>query len=214
MRSYGQYCAVARALDLVGDRWTLLIARELYLRGPSRYTDLRNGLPGIATNLLADRLRDLEEAGLVAREAAPPPVASALFSLTDRGRELRPVLAALLQFGASKMADPPGDDVVRSHWFTFPAEQFLVDHAPEEPPVTIEVRTGDQPLVLETADGRVRARTGTADEPDAVISGDPQLVMGVLSGGLELAEAKRGGLRYEGDPKALSRVRGFTPAAA
>ena len=214
MRSYGQYCALARALDLVGDRWTLLIARELYLRGPSRYTDLRDGLPGIATNLLADRLRDLEEAGLVAREAAPPPVASTLFSLTDRGRELRPVLAALVQFGAPMMADPPGDDAFRSYWFTFPAEQFLADHAPGEPPVTIEVRAGDQPLVLETVDGRVRARVGTADEPDAVIAGDPQLVLGALTGWLELGDAKKRGLRYEGDPKALRRVRGFTPAAA
>jgi len=214
MRSYGQYCALARALDLVGDRWTLLIARELYLRGPSRYTDLRDGLPGIATNLLADRLRDLEEVGLVAREAAPPPVASTLFSLTERGRELRPVLAALVQFGAPMMADPPGDDVFRSHWFTFPAEQFLADHTPDEPSVRIEVRAGDQPLVLETVDGRVRARVGTADEPDAVIAGDPQLVLGALTGRLELAEAKKRGLRYEGNPKALRRVRGFTPAAA
>jgi DNA-binding HxlR family transcriptional regulator len=214
MRSYGQYCALARALDLIGDRWTLLIVRELYLRGPSRYTDLRNGLPGIATNLLADRLRDLEEAGLVAREAAPPPVASTLFSLTDRGRELRPVLVALVQFGAPMMADPPGDDVFRSRWFTFPAEQFLADHTPDEPPVTIEVRAGDQPLVLETVDGGVRARVGTADEPDAVIAGDPQLVLGALTGWLELADAKKRGLRYEGDPKVLRRVRGFTPAAA
>ena len=108
MRSYGQYCALARALDLVGDRWTLLIARELYLRGPSRYTDLCDGLPGIATNLLADRLRNLEEAGLVAREAAPAPVASTLFSLTDRGRELRPVLAALVQFGATTSSAAAG----------------------------------------------------------------------------------------------------------
>jgi DNA-binding HxlR family transcriptional regulator len=214
MRSYGQYCAVARALDLIGDRWTLLIARELYLRGPSRYTDLRDGLPGIATNLLADRLRQLEEAGLVAREAAPPPVATTLFSLTERGRELRPVLAALLEFGVSLMTDPPGGDVVRSYWFTFPAEQFLVDHAPKDPPVTIEVRTGDQPLILETVDGRVRAHPGTADKPDAVIAGEPELVMGVLSGELELVEAKRRGVRYEGDPKTLRRVRGFTPAAA
>ena len=73
MRFYEQYCAIAKALDVIGDRWTLLIVRELLVRGPSRYTDLRNGLPGIATNLLVDRLRGLEEAGIVRREAAPPP---------------------------------------------------------------------------------------------------------------------------------------------
>src|SRR5438105_14196388 len=95
MRSYGQYCALARALDLVGDRWTLLIARELYLRGPSRYTDLRDGLPGIATNLLADRLRDLEEAGLVASEAAPPLVAAQHFGRKYRGVRMRACMSAV-----------------------------------------------------------------------------------------------------------------------
>ena len=91
MRSYGQYCAMAKALDLVGDRWTLLIVRELLLRGQCRYTDLRQGLPGIATNLLAERLRELEQAGVIRREAAPPPVATTVFRLTRRGEELAPV---------------------------------------------------------------------------------------------------------------------------
>src|SRR5436190_22444590 len=100
MRSYGQYCAVAKALDVVGDRWTLLIVRELMIGGPSRYTDLQNGLPGIATNLLADRLRDLEKAGIVLRETAPPPVATSVFSLTARGQALWPVLAELGRWGA------------------------------------------------------------------------------------------------------------------
>src|SRR5213080_4601140 len=95
MRSYGQYCSVAKALDLVGDRWTLLIVRELLLQGPCRYTDLRNGLPGIATNLLADRLRELDRGGLIKSEAAPPPVATTLFSLTERGRALAPALREL-----------------------------------------------------------------------------------------------------------------------
>ena len=76
MRSYGQYCSIAKALDVVGDRWTLLIVRELLIRGACRYTDLKDGLPGIATNLLADRLRELESAGLIRREEAPPPVAT------------------------------------------------------------------------------------------------------------------------------------------
>ena len=85
MRSYGQFCGLAKALDVIGDRWTLLIVRELLIRGACRYTDLRNGLPGIATNLLAERLRELEEAGVIEREEAPPPIATTLFRLTPRG---------------------------------------------------------------------------------------------------------------------------------
>src|SRR5579859_1056196 len=116
MRSYGQYCSVAKALDAVGDRWTLLIIRELLLQGPCRYTDLRNGLPGIATNLLSDRLRELEDAGVVVREDAPPPIATTLFRLTDRGEELRPVIEALTRWGLPLMTEQRPDDAVRSHW--------------------------------------------------------------------------------------------------
>src|SRR6202035_111655 len=100
MRSYGQYCSIAKALDVVGDRWTLLIVRELLIRGACRYTDLRNGLPGIATNMLVDRLRELEEAGIVTSEAAPPPVATTLFRLTSRGAALEPILLQLGNWGA------------------------------------------------------------------------------------------------------------------
>ena len=104
MRSYGQYCSVAKALDVIGDRWTLLIIRELLLQGPCRYTDLRNGLPGIATNLLSDRLRELEAAGLVRREEAAPPVATTLFHLTEAGAGLEPALEALGAWGIRYMA--------------------------------------------------------------------------------------------------------------
>src|SRR5215831_13850090 len=110
MRSYNEYCAVAQALDVVGERWSLLIVRELLIRGPSRYTDLRSGLPGIATNLLADRLRELEQAGVVRRHEAPPPVATTLFELTDRGRELEPVLNALGRWGGPLVQRPIGDN--------------------------------------------------------------------------------------------------------
>src|SRR3954471_23613538 len=99
MRSYAEYCAIAKSLDVVGDRWTLLIVRELALRGACRYTDLRNGLPGIATNLLADRLRDLERAGVGEGEGAPAPIAATLFRLTPRGEQLRPVLDDLMRWG-------------------------------------------------------------------------------------------------------------------
>src|SRR5438128_7184473 len=104
MASYDQYCALAKALDIVGGRWTLLIVRALLIRGACRYTDLRNGLPGVATNLLVARLRELEQAGIVEREEAPPPIATTLFCLTKRGKELEPVLMTLGRWGAPLLA--------------------------------------------------------------------------------------------------------------
>src|SRR5262249_57474167 len=120
MRSYGQYCSVARALDVVGDRWTLLIIRELLTQGPCRYTDLKNGLPGIATNLLSDRLRHLESAGLIRREEAAPPIATTLFHLTDAGAELEPVLSALGVWGLRYMTQPDDAAQFPSHSFPYP----------------------------------------------------------------------------------------------
>src|SRR5947207_3653412 len=116
MRTYDEYCAIAKSLDVVGDRWTLLIVRELALRGASRYTDLRSGLPGIATNLLADRLRELEAAGLIEREDAPPPVATTLFRLTERGAALEPVISELGRWGLPLMRDDRPDDEFRGQW--------------------------------------------------------------------------------------------------
>src|SRR5436189_1479458 len=116
MRSYDEYCAIAKSLDVVGDRWTLLIVRELALRGACRYTDLKNGLPGIASNLLAERLRQLEAAGVVEREEAPPPVATTLFRLTERGRQLREALVALGRWGGPLLLEPSEGEAFRSHW--------------------------------------------------------------------------------------------------
>ena len=137
MRSYGQYCSVAKALDVIGDRWTLLVIRELLLQGPCRYTDLRNGLPGIATNLLSDRLRELEAAGLIRREEAAPPVATTLFHLTEVGAGLEPALEALGTWGIRYMTQPADGDEFRSHWFAFPIAQFLHDREPDGPPLSI-----------------------------------------------------------------------------
>ena len=213
MRSYEQYCAVAKALDVVGDRWTLLIVRELIVRGPSRYTDLRYGLPGIATNLLADRLNDLETAGLVRRFDAPPPVATALYELTPRGAELGPVLQALGRWGGRLMTQIGDDDEFRSHWLAFPVSTYLQDRSPDEPPVTIEVRTGDQTVSIETVDGGVRLRPGAAERADAILSGPPDAILGVLTGRIDVAKAKRRGLRLQGDERVLLRVRPETPPA-
>lgn len=194
-------------------RWTLLIVRELLLLGPSRYTDLRNGLPGTATNLLADRLRELEEAGIVTREDAPPPIATALFCLTERGRALEPVVHALGRWAGPLMAEPAESDAFRSYWLAMPVKLHLTDHTPERPPVTIEVRTGDAPMLIEIVDGAVHARRGPAQNADAVLAGPPQLIMGVLTGRLDLAYARTRGVEYEGDLAILRRIQGPLPHA-
>jgi DNA-binding HxlR family transcriptional regulator len=211
MRSYNQYCGVAKALDVIGDRWTLLIIRELLLRGPSRYTDIRDGLPGIATNLLAERLRDLEAAGVLSREDAPPPVATALFRLTARGEELRPAVEALGRWGAPFMAEGSPDEEFRGHWLAFPADLFLTDNEPDGPPIEIQVRAADQDVVLATRDGRVEARPGMAEDPDAVVSGPPKLVVGTLTNQMKLGRARQLGLSYRGDPKVLRRIQPEAP---
>jgi DNA-binding HxlR family transcriptional regulator len=206
MRSYGEYCSLAKALDVVGERWTLLIVRELALRGACRYTDLRNGLPGIASNLLAERLRQLEKAGVIAREDAPPPIATTLFRLTPRGEQLRPVLDDLMRWGLPLMSEQPVEDAVRSHWLAGALNVMLSDHHPDAPPASLELRTGDQPIVIEAREGTVQSRPGSADGAAATLTGPPMAVMGLLLGFLNLAEAEENGVDYTGDPAMLDRL--------
>jgi DNA-binding HxlR family transcriptional regulator len=206
MRSYDEYCAIAKSLDVVGDRWTLLIVRELALRGACRYTDLRNGLPGIASNLLAERLRELEQAGVVAREDAPPPIATTLFRLTPRGDQLRPVLDDLFRWGLPLMTEQKPDDAVRSHWLAGALEAMLNDHQPDAPPLTILLQTGDQPIVVEARDGTIHAHAGLADSADATLTGPARPIMGLLLGLLGPADAKAHGVDYQGDPTILDRI--------
>jgi DNA-binding HxlR family transcriptional regulator len=206
MRSYGQYCSVAKALDVIGDRWTMLIVRELLLQGPCRYTDLKNGLPGIATNLLADRLHELETQGLVRREEAAPPVATTLFHLTEAGAELEPVLHALGGWGIRYMTQPDDSDEFRSHWFAFPVSLFLHDRDPDGPATSIELRTASRPAVIEVSGGSVRTRLGTAASPDLVLEGSPRLILGLLSAALTPAQARDLGLTITGDAEVLRRL--------
>ena len=205
MRSYGEYCSIAKALDVVGDRWTLLIVRELLIRGGCRYTDLRDGLPGIATNLLSDRLRELESAGLIRREEAPPPIATTLFHLTTTGAELEPVLDAFFRWGLRYMAQPPVSDAFRGHWFAF-SVWSLRDREPEGPPASIELRAASSPVVVEVADGAVSMRLGTTPAPDLVLSGEPRLILGMFNGFITAAEAADRGLEITGDAAVLNRI--------
>jgi DNA-binding HxlR family transcriptional regulator len=214
VRSYSEYCAIAKSLDVVGDRWTLLIVRELVLRGPCRYTDLRNGLPGIASNLLSERLRELERAGLIAREDAPPPIATTLFRLTRRGEELERVLDELFRWGLPLMSEQKPDDAVRSHWLAGALEAMLADRQPDASPVTLELQTGDEPIVLEARDGAIHSRLGPVDDADATITGPPRPILGLLRGRLELADAQAEGVSYQGDTTILERIGLDTPAVA
>jgi DNA-binding HxlR family transcriptional regulator len=206
MRSYGQYCSIAKALDVVGDRWTFLIIRELLIRGACRYTDLKNGLPGIATNMLSDRIRELESAGLIRREDAPPPVATTLFHLTETGAQLQPVLDALGEWGIRYMIEPAEGDEFRGHWFAFPVSFFLHDRDPDGPPVSLELRAGNSPVVIEVSGGSVGMRPGTAAAPDLVLEGEPQLILALLSGHVGAAEVAGRGLRLSGDVGVLQRL--------
>jgi DNA-binding HxlR family transcriptional regulator len=206
MRSYDEYCSIAKALDVVGDRWTLLIVRELRLRGACRYTDVRNGLPGIASNLLAERLRELEQAGVITREQAPPPIATTLFRLTPRGEQLGPVLDELVRWGLPLMTEQKRDDSVRSHWLAWALELMLIDRQPHASPVTLELQTGDQPIVIETHEGAIQTRLGPADEPDATLAGPPKPVLGLMLGLLEPALAEASGIELQGDRAVLERI--------
>jgi DNA-binding HxlR family transcriptional regulator len=205
MRSYRQYCPVAKALDIVGDRWALLIVRELLFRGPSRYTDIRSGLNGIATNLLADRLRELEAAGVVRSFEAPPPVATSLYELTERGMELESVLSALARWGAPFLVDELDDDEFRSHYLSLALRVRQGRKVPGRN-ATIEVRTGEEPMVIELRDGAIKARAGTAEHADAVISGKPLQVVGLLTGRFDVAKAEERGLQIDGDRDVIDRV--------
>jgi hypothetical protein len=155
--------------------------------------------------LLANRLRELEEHGIVTREAAPPPVATTLFRLTPRGQALKPVLMALGEWGGELVQGASGGEF-RSHWLALPLERRLQDHRPDAPPVTIEIRTGEQPLLIQTDHGQVRVRPGTVPAPDATLSGAPPLILGLLGGDLDLAAACAQGLEFDGDPDAVRRV--------
>lgn len=130
-RSYDQYCAVARALDAVGDRWTLLIVREL-LGGSRRYTDLHADLPGVSTDMLASRLKDMERDGLVTRRRLAPPGAAFVYELTPRGRALLPALTVLADWGASALDEKRPTDAVRAHWFAVPLVARLARHFTED----------------------------------------------------------------------------------
>ncbi|HEX4686023.1 MAG TPA: helix-turn-helix domain-containing protein [Nocardioides sp.] len=165
-RRYDQYCPMAHALDLVGDRWALLIVREL-MHGPKRYTDLVDHLVGIGTNILAARLRDLEGNGIVTRRTLPPPAASKVYELTEYGRGLRPAMRELAIWGARSLGPPTDQDELFDGWLANAMDTVIAALAPAG---RFEFRAG--PEVASLVDGEVL--DGPIDNADVVVEGDPQ----------------------------------------
>jgi DNA-binding HxlR family transcriptional regulator len=160
-KRYDQYCPIAHALDLVGERWSLLIVLEL-LHGPKRYTDLAANLPGIGTNILAARLKELERGGLVEKRRLPPPAASQVYELTQYGVALRPTIRELALWGIRSLGPPEADDEFPVGWLEHALDTIF---APVAPAGTIELRIGGE--VASLRDGQALA--GPVAEPDAVV---------------------------------------------
>ena len=165
-KRYAEYCPVAHALGLVGERWALLVVLEL-MRGTKRYTDLAENLRGIGTNILASRLRDLEAGGVVAKRTLPPPAASKVYELTDYGRELRPVIRELALWGARTLGPPTHEDALFPGWLANALDTVL---APRAPLGRFEFRVGEE--VSSLVDGEVL--DGPVENPDVVVEGDPE----------------------------------------
>lgn len=185
MKSYGQFCSLARSLDVVGDRWTLLIVRELLI-GPSRYTDLIRSLPGIASNLLADRLRTLAEAGVVTSEDAPAPISAKVYSLTERGRSLESVLVELARWGVPYMAAGIAGDRSRGRWLGFAVLSLYPDDVhfgDDVAPLRVRIDSeGDHLVVEATNDGLTAVPCGKDESADVVVSGPSDHIFRFLAG--------------------------------
>ena len=198
-KSYRQYCPVAHALDLVGERWSLLIVREL-VHGPLRYSDLIERL-GCPTNVLAARLRQLEHGAVVAKRRLPPPAASTIYELTEYGLALRPVLHALGHWGARSLGPPPAEVPTCPGWLVNALELALPQH---ETTSSVEFRVGDEAAWVVGADVGLEA----PDEVDAVVEADPPGLYHLLIDGDVDA------VHVEGDRSAVERLVAGQPVAA
>jgi DNA-binding HxlR family transcriptional regulator len=195
---------MARALDVVGDRWTLLLVREL-LTGPKRHVDLLAGLPGVPRKLLGDRLRALAEAGVLERRALPPPAPAAVYDLTDRGRQLEPVLAALGEWGEPLLGAPRPDDDFRLRWIALGLRHRFNREAAAGLALVYEFRVGREVVNVEVRDGTVTVHDGPAAERDVVLEADRQTFLAWGTGRLSDGDALQAGLRIDGGRRELAR---------
>ncbi len=202
MRSYGDPCGIARALDLVGERWALLVVRELLL-GPKRFTDLRVGLHHVGPDMLAQRLRELEQAGVVQRAKLPPPAGARVYELTDWGRQLEPVVLALGRWGSQAPFPPERGELGVDAMVLALKTVFDPERVDGLRGLAFELRLGETPFALRVGDTVLDAARGAAADPVATIATDPGVLQDVLwhdrpvsAGRLEIAGDRRAGERF------------------
>jgi DNA-binding HxlR family transcriptional regulator len=206
-RSYGDPCGVARALDLVGERWALLVVRELLL-GPKRFTDLRAGLPHLSADVLSQRLRELEQAGVVQRSKLPPPAGSRVYELTEWGKQLEPVIISLGRWGSH--APFPDTDMPLGADALMIALKTVFDRSlPGGHDSLIEIVLGEDRFRARVAGGSLDIVRGAAEHPDARIESDPATLAAVLWHGRPLDDR---GIEIEGDRAAAERFLALFPA--
>lgn len=208
-RSYGQYCGLARALDVVGDRWNLLIARQL-LVAPARYRELLDGLPGVATNLLADRLRDLETAGVVERRLAEEGNVI-VYALTPWGAELREPIEGLIRWSTPLMTRGPGGDRFRAEWLVLALSALLAGKEAAHRSSTVGIAVDGQLLQMRATRSGIEVSPHDGRDLDAVVRADASIILGLAAGVLTLNDTL-GLIDIEGDEAAVRAV--FNPQRA
>jgi DNA-binding HxlR family transcriptional regulator/putative sterol carrier protein len=204
---YHQYCALARALDVAGDRWTLLIVREL-APGPRRFTDLIDGLPGISRKLLTERLRELEHEGIVARRELPPPAARQVYALTDDGRDLAEAMVGLIAWGGRRIGRREPSESFRARWPAVAMASLADREAAKGLSETYQYLVGDGAFHFAVDDGSIQLRDGLVENPAVVLTTDEETWAQITSGEISASSAAAtGALTLTGEPQALERMR-------
>jgi DNA-binding HxlR family transcriptional regulator len=185
-KRYAQYCPVAHALELVGERWALLIVREL-LGGQKRYTDLAAALPGIGTNILAARLKDLEQAGVIQKRRLPPPAAANVYELTEYGEELREPLYALGRWGARSLGPPSAGDSLAPGWLVNAVRATCTTGC--LPDKVFELRVDEDAVTARFVDDELVVEAGSSEDADTIIETDPATLFRIASGEISTRKA-------------------------
>jgi DNA-binding HxlR family transcriptional regulator/putative sterol carrier protein len=209
-RSYGDACRFAYALDLVGERWALLVVRELLL-GPKRFTDLRRGLPNASPNILSERLRELEQGGVLHRRKLPPPAAVQVYELTEWGRGLEPVVTQLGAWGA-RSPIPPEQREIGADSIVLALRSLFDREAAAGLDASYELRLDGEPFAVTVAGGELDLGRGEAVEPAVAIDTEPATLAALLAGQLPLAQALASGAAHiKGSTKEARRFLALFP---